>query len=146
MFNITTLKAAMRQAGFLLSEGDALTAKDMSAFYDYAHHHFGLSKEKAAYGLAYPSTVSALLPGHPDNPDTPKAEAAGIGAPEALLPPVVYPPPVPQPHPINIDDVAQIEPPVADAAEEAGAEDEVADEAADQAPEETTDEAAEEVA
>jgi hypothetical protein len=44
--------------------------------------------------------VSSAIPGHPANPDTP------VESVEALIPPVVYPAPIPQPHPINIDDLA----------------------------------------
>lgn len=99
MFNISSLKAGMKTAGFVVSEGENMTAKDMSEFFDYAHRFFGLDKAKAAYGLAYPTTVSATMPGHPANSDTPK---------EALLAPVVFPPPSNAPDDSEDDQLAHI--------------------------------------
>jgi hypothetical protein len=98
MFHIPSLKAGMKEAGFVVTEGENMTAKDMAAFYDYAHRFFGLDKAKAAYGLAYPSTVTSAIPGHPANPNTPK---------EALLAPVVFPPPSNTPDDSEDDQLAR---------------------------------------
>jgi hypothetical protein len=104
MFHIPSLKAAMKDAGYAVTPGDSMNAKDTAAYLDFAYHKFGLSNFQASYGLSYPVTVTSKLPGHPDNPMTPKVEAK---QPEALIPPVVFPPPTPKPHPINIDDLAK---------------------------------------
>jgi hypothetical protein len=99
MFHIPSLKAGMKAAGFTVSEGANMSAKDMSEFYDYAYRFFGLNKAKAGTGLAYPSTVTSAIPGHPANPDTPK---------EALLAPVVYPAPSNTPDDSEDDQLAHI--------------------------------------
>jgi hypothetical protein len=101
MFNIPTLKSAMAEVGLTTTEGETMNARDMQAFYDFAQRFFGLTKVQAAYGLAYPSTVTSRLPGHPDN--EPK------DAVEALMPPVVFPPPTPKPVIPNINDQANPE-------------------------------------
>lgn len=108
MFHIPSLKAAMKDAGYPVSDSVfTMSVDDLRHFYDYAYHKFGLSKEKAGYGLAYPTTVSATMPGHPDNPETPKVElTATPDETQALIPPVTYPTPTPQPSPININDLA----------------------------------------
>lgn len=104
MFHIPTLKNAMKDAGYTVSEGDSMNAKDTAAYFDYVYHKFGLSNAQAGYGMVYPTTVTSAIPGHPANPATPKDEVKQV---EALMPPVVFPPPTPKPHPINIDDLAE---------------------------------------
>src|SRR5271168_3527177 len=102
MFHIPTLKSAMAEVGLITTDGETLNAQDMGAFYDFAHRYFGLTKIQAAYGLAYPSTVTSRFPGHPDTEV--KATLAPV---EALMPPVVYPPPTPKPVIPNINDLAK---------------------------------------
>jgi len=90
MFHIPSLKAGMKEAGFVVTDGPSMNAKDMSEFYDYAYRVFGLNKAQAGNGLAYPSTVTSAIPGHPANPATPAVEEPV----EALIPPVIFPAPV----------------------------------------------------
>jgi len=93
MFHIPSLKAGMKAAGFVVTDGASMTAKDMSEFYDYAYRVFGLNKAQAGTGLAYPSTITSAIPGHPANPATPAAEAPAEPV-AALIPPVIFPAPV----------------------------------------------------
>jgi len=104
MFNILALKNGMKSVGFVVSEGELMTARDMSEFYDWAQRFFGLTKIKAAYGLAYPSTVPKTMPGHPDNVDTP----IRVDVPVEMPPPVAFQSPTPTP--VIINDLAAPEP------------------------------------
>jgi hypothetical protein len=92
-FNIVALKNGMAKVGFVVSAGEAWTARDISNFLDYAHRFHGLSRDRASYGLAYPSTVPKTLPGHPDFDEDTADE---------LMAPVVFPVQV-EPIPTDMD-------------------------------------------
>ena len=107
MFHIPSLKEGIKAAGFIVTEGADLTAKDLEAFYHWAHFVHGLSKEQASYGLSYPSTVSSAIPGHPNNPNNPNNPMNLGSTVEPVLPnpdttlPVTYPAPTPNPQHFN---------------------------------------------
>jgi hypothetical protein len=67
MFNIAQLKAGMKDAGYAVSEGVTMAHKDVSNYLEYAYRFFGLSNAAAAYELAYPTKLSAAIPGSPSN-------------------------------------------------------------------------------
>jgi hypothetical protein len=92
-FNIVVLKAGMTKVGFIVSPGEQWTARDIGNFLDYAHRYHGLSRDRASYGLAYPSTVPNTIPGHPDFDE----ESA-----DELMEPVVFPVQV-EPIPTDMD-------------------------------------------
>jgi len=108
MFHIPTLKSAMAEAGLVVTDGPQMNHKDLAAYLDFARRYFGISQVKAAYGLAYPSTVSSAIPGHPDSlVKTAVLQASPVATVEALMPPVVFPPPTPKPVIPNINDLAK---------------------------------------
>lgn len=92
-FNFTKLKAALVEAGHVVSEGEQLLVTDITEVYDYLYRNFALTVSQVAYGFAYPSTVPSTIPGHPDAEDkgavqaeTPKPTAAPIQPAEVIQP------------------------------------------------------------
>jgi hypothetical protein len=65
-FNYQAIKDALKEAGHLVSEGEAWVASDFSALYQFAKDKFGLLHDKVAYGLAFPSELPTDFPGHPN--------------------------------------------------------------------------------
>jgi hypothetical protein len=91
-FNITAIKAALQEAGHVVSEGENLAAKDLRALFTFAHFHFNISEQQVAYGLQYPSTLPKSFPGHPDaapattTPAVPAPAAAPVAVETAASP------------------------------------------------------------
>jgi len=108
-FNISKIKAALTEAGHVVTEGAELAHKDMLELYDWAYLHLGLSKKQVQYGLAYPSTITKDFPGHPQAETTAGAQVAGpkVEAPAAA--PVT---PVPAVEASTITDSAPVAEPV----------------------------------
>lgn len=65
-FNYQAIKGALKEAGHLVSEGEAWVASDFTALYQFAKDKFGLLHDKVAYGLAYPAELPTDFPGHPN--------------------------------------------------------------------------------
>lgn len=67
--NIAEVKAALKEAGHVVSEGTQWLQKDITALEQYAHFVWGIAKEKLHYGLAYPATLPADFPGQATTAD-----------------------------------------------------------------------------
>lgn len=102
-FNFTAIKAALKEAGHVVSEGEQVLAADLKELYTFAHFHFGLNAQQVSYGLAYPQTITTAFPGHPDATapvETPAPVAAPAETPAPEPEPVAETPaPAPTPEP-----------------------------------------------
>jgi hypothetical protein len=94
--NITKLKAALIEAGHIVSEGEQWLLSDLTELEHFAFRVYGIAKEKLHYGLSYVSLLPSDFPGHPDAEDAPAKveEAEAEPQPEAPTAPVVEEPQV----------------------------------------------------
>lgn len=117
-FNFTAIKAALKEAGHVVSEGEQVLAADLKELYTFAHFHFGLNAQQVSYGLAYPQTITTAFPGHPDAASAPVETPAPVAAPVAETPapepePVAeIPAPAPTPEPAPTPPVPPVQTPV----------------------------------
>lgn len=83
-FNVAAIKAALKEAGHVVTDAEHLVASDLEQLYDYSMRHFGLKKQAVAYGLQYPSLLPKNFPGHPDAGEVVPPAAGSL--PAATLP------------------------------------------------------------
>lgn len=80
--NITKLKAALIEAGHVVSEGEQWLLSDLTELEHFAFRVYGIAKDKLHYGLSYVSLLPSHFPGHPDAEDAAEAAApAAVAAP-----------------------------------------------------------------
>lgn len=70
-FDISKIKAALKDAGHLVSEGEQWLASDLKQLEDFAYRMYGVAKLTLHYGLSYPSELPCDFPGHPSSSATP---------------------------------------------------------------------------
>jgi hypothetical protein len=66
-FNIAAVKAALKEAGHVVSEGEQWLATDIKELEHYAYRVYGIAKDVIHYALGYPSLITSDFPGHPDH-------------------------------------------------------------------------------